>query len=151
MLPQKYWDKVQVNKNDECWPWLACLCGGYGHIHMRGKVLKAHRLSYEEHKGAIPPDKIVMHLCDNRACVNPAHLVLGSILDNNHDRDNKRRQVAKKGEDHGNAKLTKAGAAEIKALQRKQSAERNELANRLGVTPQAVYDVMRGKTWLEVE
>lgn len=150
MLTDSFWNKVQVGQIDKCWPWLACLCGGYGHVRINGKVLKAHRLSYEAEYGPIPNGKIVMHICDNRACVNPNHLRLGTVYDNNKDRDNKGRQVARAGEQHGMSKLTRSGITEIRKLQAKHAVERDAIANKLGVSSSTVFDVMRGKTWRDV-
>ncbi len=92
-----------------------------------------------------------MHTCDNRACVNVLHLQLGTLKDNNRDRDNKGRHVALKGQAHGMAKLTEAGIREIRALQLKQAHERKQLAEKLAISSSTVYDVMIGKTWKWLE
>ena len=147
MLPQAFWDKVIVGNDDDCWEWIGSLVGGYGHFRCGHKVKKAHRLSYENSNGPIPDGLVVMHVCDNRSCVNPAHLKLGSILDNNCDRDNKGRQVALKGESHGMAINNIAGIKKIRALQRKHANEIKLLASELGIATVTVRDVMNGKTW----
>jgi hypothetical protein len=58
---------------------------GYGAKWRDGGMRYAHRLAYEEAHGPIPPGFDVMHSCDNKACVNPEHLSLGSRSSNNHD------------------------------------------------------------------
>lgn len=59
---------------DGCWEWQGFLHSGYGHIKVHGKVILAHRVSYELHRGLIPTGMEIDHLCRNRRCVNPDHL-----------------------------------------------------------------------------
>ena len=61
--------------NSGCWIWLGALAQGYGRLYERpGKIVQAHRFSYETFKGIIPVGYDIDHLCRNRCCVNPAHL-----------------------------------------------------------------------------
>ena len=147
MLPHGFWEKVQVGKKDQCWPWLAHTCHGYGHVRVGPKVKKAHRLVYEEAHGPIPDGLVVMHVCDNRRCVNERHLRLGTPKENNSDRDKKGRQVAKRGEAHGMSKLTEANIREIGVLRTEINSRVHDFAERFGVTPLAIRDVLAGKTW----
>ena len=146
-LPETFWSKVSIHTDDDCWHWLGSKVGGYGHYRHNGKVKKAHRVMFESRCGSIPEGKIIMHSCDTRDCVNPAHLSIGTVGDNNKDRDRKGRQVAKKGEEHGMAKLHAVGVQKIRELQRHQQIERNQLAVELGVSYTAIVDVMNGRTW----
>lgn len=58
---------------------------GYGYIGYKGKVVKAHRLSYLLHKGELLDELLVLHSCDNPSCINPEHLFIGTHHDNTID------------------------------------------------------------------
>jgi len=84
-----------------CWKWKANTnSDGYGTFWFNKKMTKAHRVSWEIHKGPIPVGKQVLHTCDNPPCVNPEHLFLGTNTDNVQDKVFKYRQA--KGLEHRN-------------------------------------------------
>lgn len=83
--------RALVLVQDGCWDWLGYKQPeGYGTFPHRGTHY-AHRVSYQLHVGPIPDGLHVLHSCDNPPCSNPAHLFLGTVADNMHDRDRKGR------------------------------------------------------------
>lgn len=82
-------------KKDDCWNWIGSIGkNGYGYFSKNSKAASAHRVSWEIHNGQIPDGLCVLHKCDNRKCVNPDHLFIGTYYDNIHDKINKGRDTS---------------------------------------------------------
>lgn len=140
-IKDRFWDKV-AKSGSGCWVWTASGKNGYGCLD--GKY--AHRLSYQWHKGEIPEGMQVMHSCDNRLCVNPDHLSLGTNKDNSNDMmaKGRHRTTPKSGESAHNSRLTKEAVRQIRA----STAPISFLAKVHGVHKTTISDVRRNKTWL---
>ncbi len=142
---------------DECWEWTGRRSTyGYGAFRTGGtysrKQLYAHRFAYELYVGPIPDGLLVCHHCDNRLCVNPAHLFLGTIADNMRDAAVKGRKMAcaKRGERHYRARLTEEQVREMRQLRETTSLTLDEIGTRFGVAKHVVYHVVHRKTWKHV-
>lgn len=149
-----------VNPDSDCWEMRVANIGGrYGSFVLEGRRELAHRASWILHKGRIPEGLHVLHRCDNPRCVNPAHLFLGTHLDNMRDRDAKGRgavpdatgikrdpDTVLRGEEAPAAKLTEEDVRYIKA----SGATAKAIARDLGVSHWAIYDIRAGRTWTHV-
>jgi len=134
--------KVKVDKTSTCWIWTGGTTRGYGTIGVRGtKTRPAHRVSYELFVGQIPAGLFVCHRCDNRPCVNPDHLFVGTAKDNSQDMVAKGR--SNPGEGRPNHKFTEAQALEIINC----STTPKELAKKYGVFESAIRSIRTGKNW----
>lgn len=151
-LDFRFWRKIYKNEETGCWEWTRSLTStGYGSAYHNGKMIGAHVLSYILHTGKeIPENHEICHICDNRKCVNPDHLFVGTHKDNMRDMKSKGRQNLPKGEKASNAKLTKEQAQSIIEMN-KQGVSQRELARRHGLNYNTIYALIKGKTWKDLK
>ena len=137
-----------------CWEWTgATNSSGYGKFGAggkRGATLLAHRVSYLMHLGGIPGGMYVCHRCDNRICVNPGHIFLGTPTENNRDMVSKGRQRGydRSGEGNPAAKITLVQAREIRALVA-SGKKRSDVAVEYGISYGHVGQIVTRKSWPE--
>lgn len=146
-LGERFWQKVFVQSPDECWEWQgARQLAGYGRFTLEdGRLGLAHRASYELHYGPIPEGMFVCHTCDNPACVNPAHLWLGTHQDNMDDRTAKHRH--RSGDTHPRSKLTADDVENIRANRMNLTGQ--EMAALYGVANTTISAVLNRQNWKE--
>lgn len=132
-------------KTDGCWEWKGTLNrGGYGKF---GTKRLAHRISYESIYGTIPKGMFVCHTCDNRKCVNPAHLFLGSCGDNLKDMTDKGRRA--RGSKIASSILDEDKVLEMRRM-RIDGCEYQEISDKFDIDWYTVRNVCKNNTWQHV-
>jgi len=138
----------EIDDETGCWE-----CGshyinkaGYPKCWYSGTSMRVHRAVFISHFNIanLPARWVVRHTCDNRSCINPVHLLIGTIADNNRDMMERGRHTAAKGSKHGSNKLTERQVLEIKNNNIKDCAELGRIYN---ITRQHISEIRRGKYW----
>lgn len=147
-IQERFWAKVDKSAGpDGCWLWTAGrLNGGYGSFICK----LVHRISWTLANGDIPKGLCVLHRCDVRSCVNPAHLFLGTHADNTADMIRKGRWVVppvKRGEANGSSKLT---SAQVRAIRCDKRVDRI-IALDYGVSGVLIASIQRGTAWKHLQ
>jgi len=130
-VKQAYQHRYVVDENSGCWNWIGAVqSNGYGHLNNSGRIILAHRFFYEFYCGHIPKSKLVLHRCDNRICVNPEHLWIGTHKNNTLDMISKERGnfPGTNGERNGNAKLSSDEILSLKEMYLTRKHSRAEIA-----------------------
>jgi hypothetical protein len=147
----RFWAKVDKNGpfhpilGTRCWRWTAARVGdGYGQFWLGGKRVGAHRASWVIHAGEPPQVLCVLHRCDNPSCVNPEHLFLGTLGDNQRDTVAKGRHYM----GAGRATLTARQVHAIRRRYRPRDKGANgsvALGREFGVSFCLIRELVRGK------
>ncbi len=158
---ERFWSYVARGGETDCWLWQRGRTrASYGMFHpVHGASLLTHRLSWALLRGPIPDGIEVCHDCpggDNPACVNPAHLWLGSHGDNMRDAFAKGRMVERdanamcRGSRHGMSTLVEADIIAMRATYAAGGVSMRALARRFHVTQANVSCIIARKTWKHV-
>jgi hypothetical protein len=140
-----FWAMVDKFSANGCWNWTGGLWAtGYGRITFEGKSWKAHRLSVLFSVGELDDTACVLHRCDNRKCVNPEHLFLGTRADNNRDKVAKNRQP--KGSDFLRSRLTEQDILNIRSA----ADGLRTLSEKYGVSWSHINNIKKLRKWKHV-
>lgn len=127
---------------NECWEWLASKTGGgYGTFCIHWEMRPAHRVAWYLTYGPIPNGLQVLHKCDNKGCVNPYHLFLGTQADNVAD-------ASRKG--HLAQKLTEEEVLAIRELRATGEWSLQDLSDEFGTSLTNLSNIVRRKTWKQI-
>lgn len=153
---ERFFSRVNKLGDEDCWEWLGRKDkDGYGIFTIGHKTeYPAHRVSWVLYGNRIADDMQILHKCDNPSCVNPAHLFIGTQLDNIRDMQNKNRNVnppIHRGIENGNVKLTEFTVAKIKYFLNKKVYTEEQLAKIYGVAKSTISAISTNRTWKYVE
>jgi len=143
MTKQEFLNRCEIITETGCWLWFSRRTNThrpYAHTVVDGRVECAHRLSWWIHNGEIPCGGLVLHKCDVKACINPAHLYIGNKSDNS--KDSFARGFRKKRETF-TVKFSDEQVRYIRASKQSYSA----LAREFRVWPQAIEKIKNRKTY----
>ncbi len=146
-LAERFWGKVDCSDTaaEACWSRRGVPgTDGYGQVVLDRKPMKAHRLAWELEHGPIPERMFVCHRCDNRFCVRPAHLFLGTCADNQADMAAKGRSL--RGERHNMTILSDDDVLDIRAV-RAFGGSQKAIAKAYGVARSTIGLICQRKTW----
>ena len=159
----KFWSRVDKTPghgpHGDCWVWSGARRDtqtyiGYGIVYFGHRVVGTHRLSWFLEHGWIPEGMNVLHTCDNRVCVNPSHLFLGTVLDNGLDMARKGRSGPTvhperygRGETHPRSKLSEKQVLKITRLYKTGKFTARAIGKQFGVTDVLVGLIGKGKVW----
>ena len=141
----RFWAKVNVSDQSECWEWMGARSDGYGDFKRNGESVSAHRVAFELFSGPIPDGALIRHTCDNRPCCNPFHMLTGTDADN--VRDRVLRDRGAKGESNGRHILTEDEVVAILADKRTHAA----VGAHYGVSKWTIQSIRQGRTWRHVK
>jgi hypothetical protein len=148
MIPDRLMRKVSPEPNTGCWLWTAYTNrGGYGVVGEktpRKRTVLAHRAVWETVKGPLSDGQCVLHRCDQRCCVNPEHLWVGTKDDNNKDRAAKGR--SSRGQHRNTSKLSPKQVLEIR-FRASRGEQLKRLGKEYGVAWQTIQGIRDRKYW----
>lgn len=150
-LEERFWEKVDIQSYDVCWEWKASKTKkGYGSFGFSSRTEYAHRVSWILSFGEDIPDGLfVCHRCDNRSCVNPYHLFLGTAKENSEDMVNKGRSIVN--ERNPMSKLKETDVKSIRDLLSLGKLSQRKIAKMFGVSSATVSFINSGLTWKDVK
>lgn len=148
---ERFWSKVQIRGDNECWLWLAGVDkNGYGIFRYRNFNYRAHRFALFG-MNAKTIAELACHSCDFSSCVNPKHLFAGSPKDNTQDMITKNRRYRTTGMGHPMAKLTEQDVLRIRSIYMRNVYGYKRIAKEYPqVTTRCIERIIKRTLWREI-
>jgi hypothetical protein len=145
--PARIFNRIQKAASG-CWLYTGGISSsGYGIVSIKNRSVHVHRLAYSLKCGPIPEATCVLHRCDIRRCINPDHLFLGSLADNNRDCMDKGRTADRRGEKNTGAKFTPKRVARVRRAYGTGRFSQRTVGEMFGISQQQVSSIVRGQAW----
>lgn len=145
---QRFWNKIDIRSDDECWEWQWSKRKGYGHIRINYIHYDAHRLAYELTYGKIPKGLCVLHLCNNPGCCNPKHLELGTQLTNMKYKVKCGHNPM--GEKSSLHKINNEQVITIRKMYKTGKYSQRELGKKYNISQTEVYKILKNLGWAHI-
>lgn len=146
-VKERFLSKVKVNKLSGCWEWIGSIHGnGYGRFNPFRKPMYAHRFSALLKYGIVRSDLDVCHACDNRRCVNPNHLFIGTRKENMQDAARKGRTTK------GKVFRSKLNQDEVITIREmlKNGCKTKDIADKYSVTTRTINSIRARENWRHI-
>lgn len=145
MTQHRFWLKVEVRSEEQCWPWRGAKdAEGYGYFWDGAANRRAHRYSYALKARDATIDGSILHSCDNPPCVNPSHLRLGTHAENIRERNAKGRHNLPSGDRHWYKALDQEKADKIRSWVFRGQSQAS-VARAFGVSAATVCRLINGQ------
>lgn len=149
-LEERMANKTSKSGIDGCWLWTAaCDTAGYATIRVDKKLRRASHVAFEMHNNVrVTEGMVIMHSCDNPACVNPHHLSIGTKALNNLDKKDKGRCNPRRGDNHPMHKLTTKDIDEIRSIFNQGNHTFTSIASIYNVNRSTIARIVYRKNWI---
>lgn len=150
-IKERFIKFVLIDPVSGCWNWIGTKKNrGYGGFRYNGKFTKAHRVSWQLYKGAIPEGMCICHHCDNESCVCPDHLFSGTHTDNMRDKSEKGRSNPCRGDKARWRKLNSSDVIQIRSMYKTGEYTQRGLAKMFKVSQSTILFLLQGRNWASI-